>query len=72
MSAWWSRVGDVVEKHNRRSPKFAAATRVSFAVGMGGARVADCGIYRRDPEKHPDEPNVLPEMMEKARKRSGR
>ena len=69
MSAWWSKVGDVIERHDGLRPKFAAAIRVNFAVNGGGAKVEDCGLYRRDPAKHPDEPNVLPGEIAKAQRK---
>lgn len=65
--AWWTRVGDKIEKHDGRKPKLDAAITLRFATSMDGVKIEDCGLYKRDPVKHPDEPNLLPEMAEKER-----
>lgn len=72
MSAVWSKVGDKIERHDGRSPMFAAAVRVDVAVTMGGADVDSCGIYRHDPAKHPDAPNILPAKLAKARAKAAK
>lgn len=69
MSAWYSRVGDKIERHDGRRPKFAAVIRCTITVSMGVAKAEDCGIYRRDPAKYPDEPDVFAAMLEKAQAR---
>lgn len=69
--AVWSKVNGVIEKHDGQKPMFSAAARISFACA-GGATVEQCAIYRRDPAKNPDEPNVLPEKLEKARRKGQR
>jgi hypothetical protein len=68
MASVWSKVGDKIEKHAGPRPMLQAAIRVNFAVNMGGADASTCGIYKRDPAKHPGEPDVLPAQLEKARK----
>lgn len=68
--AVWSKVGTEIEKHDGRKPMLAAAIRVGFAVSMSGAKPATCGIYKRDPVKHPDEPDVLPALVAKAQKKA--
>lgn len=72
MGTVWSIVRGEVEKHDGRQPMLAAAIRINFAVNVGSASVGDCGIYRRDPRKHEDEPNILPAKIEKARKAAAR
>jgi hypothetical protein len=71
MGAVWSKVGDEIEKHSHRNPMLSAAIRIQFAVSFG-ADVKSCGIYRRDPAKHPDERNILPAQIEKAARRKKR
>lgn len=68
MSAWWTKVGDEIKKHDGRRPKFCAAIHLNFAVNLSGATLESCGLYKRDPAKHPDEPNMFPAMVEKARR----
>lgn len=69
MSAVWTKVrGWETEKHNGPSPMLSAMIRIRFATSMDSIAVGDCGIYRRDPEKHSDAPNLLPDMVEKARR----
>ena len=70
--AVWSKVDNVVEKHSAPQPMLAAAIRCNFAVNAGGIPLDRCGIYRRDPAKFPDEPNILPEQIAKAARRKGR
>lgn len=65
MSAWWSRTPDGVKKHDGRKSKLAATIRLNLAGTMGGYPIESLGLYRRDPEKHPDEPNALPGMIAK-------
>lgn len=72
MSAWWTKVDGKVERHDGRKPKLGAAITLNFAINMGGVPTALCGLYRRDPTKYPDEPNLLPAEITKARKRAGR
>ena len=54
---------------NEHKTKLAASMRLSFAVGAGGAKPEDCGLYKRDPRKHPDAENLLPAEMAKAERR---
>lgn len=70
--AVWSKVQGEIEKHDGQKPMMAAAIRVNFAVNLSKVPVEECGIYRRDPEKYPDEPDILPAKLEKARKRATR
>ena len=55
--SWWTRRGAKIEKH---STKMKAAITVNFAHAMGGVALSDLGLYRRDPARYPDEPDVLP------------
>lgn len=66
MSAWWSRTSKGVEKHAGRQPKLSALIRLNFARNMGDDPLDALGLYRRDPAKHPDEPNVFAEIVQKA------
>jgi hypothetical protein len=60
---WFSKAfGGVIESHNQ---KLWAISRCNFAAG-GGESVASLGVYRRDPRKHDDEPNLLPTLIAKA------
>jgi hypothetical protein len=70
--AWWTKVRGVIEKHGGTKPKLAAAIRLNFAVSMGGAQASDCALYKQDPAKHPDTPDLFPAELEKARKRTAR
>lgn len=68
--AWWTKIerenGKVeIEKHEDRQPKLGAMIKLNFARNMGGVPLEKLGLYERDPEKHPDEPNVLAQMIEK-------
>lgn len=67
--AWWTKVGDKIEKHGKRQPKLAAMIRLNFARNMEGVPLEQLGLYRRDPGLHPGEPNLLPEMVEKTRQK---
>lgn len=64
--AWWTRVNGTVKKHDQ---KFGAMVRINVTVGYGEAMAEECGLYRRDPEKHADEPNLLPGEIEKAQRK---
>lgn len=66
MSAWWTKTPEGVQKHDGRRPKFAALIRLNFARTMSGHPLESLGLYRRDPEKNPAEPNVFTAMLEKA------
>lgn len=72
MSAVWSKTPDGIEKHTAQRPMLAAAIRVNFAVSLGGASPEACGIYRQDPDKHPEAENLLPAQIEAARKRAAK
>ena len=64
--AWFSKAfGGKIESHKQ---KLWAVSRCNFAASDGQA-VADLGVYKRDPSKHPDEPNLLPDMIAKAQRR---
>jgi len=67
--AWWSKVNGEVEKHDGRRPQFAALIRINFARNLSGVPLDAMGLYRKDPEKHPDAENVLPAMVEAHEKR---
>jgi len=61
--AWWTKAnGGVFERHDTQ---MSAAIRLNFAHTMGGEPVSELGLYRRDPSKYPDEPNVLSETLAK-------
>jgi hypothetical protein len=68
--AVWSMVDGVVKKHADSKPMLAASARIMFATLYGKVASAKCGIYRRDPAKNPDEPNVLPELVAKANRKT--
>lgn len=68
--AWWTKVVgagtlDGIKKHDK---KLGAIITLNFAVSFG-ANHADCGLYKREPQTHPDEPNLLPAMLAKIRQR---
>lgn len=65
--AWWTKIGGTLKKHDT---KLAAGIALNFAVNVGGKRLQDCGLYRRDPSKYLDEPNLLPGEMAKAEDRA--
>lgn len=67
---YWSKVADdPIEKHD---DLLSAGIRIRFAVKMGGIPVEQCAIYKRDPAKHPDEPDILPAQIRKAGRRAWR
>lgn len=59
--------GPVYEQHKT---KLDAGIALNFAVRMGGAKVEECGLYKRDPRKHEGEQDLLPAEQVKARKRA--
>ena len=63
---WFSKVGDEVKEHDQ---KLWAIFACKVAVSMGTSKVEDCAIYKRNPAKYPDEPNLLPAMIEKERQK---
>ena len=63
---WFSKVGDAVVEHKQ---KLWAIFACKVAVSMNTAKIEDCAIYKRDPAKYPDEPNLLPAMVEKERQK---
>lgn len=67
--AWFSKAfGGEVKRHEK---KLWAISECNFAA-HGGASVTDLGVYKRDPSKYPDEPNLLPALIAKAQvKRTG-
>ena len=67
--AWWTKVRDKVERHDGPRPKLAAAIRLNFEINGGEVPAEECGLYKRDPVKHPDAENLLPGEMAKARAR---
>lgn len=69
MSAWWTKTPEGVQKHDGRKPKLGAMIRLQFASTMGKHPLDSLGLYRRDPEQHPNEPNVLPAMIAKEESR---
>ncbi len=63
--AWWTKAnGGKVEEHKT---KLDAEVRLNFAKNAGGEPLESLGLYKRNPEKYPDEPNLLPAMIEKHR-----
>ena len=69
--AVWSMVDGVLKKHAERKPMLSAGIRVSVAVTCG-VPIKNCAVYRRDPAKNPDEPNILPELAAKAERATKR
>ncbi len=67
MSAWWSKVGDEVKKHDGPRPLTAAMARLNAHVSMKGVSLDACALYRRDPMKNPTEPNALPALIARLR-----
>ncbi len=70
MAAWWTKIerenGNVeIKKHDDRKPKLGAMITLNFARNIGEVPLEKLGLYKRDPEKYPDEPNVLAQMIEK-------
>lgn len=65
--AWWTKVVDGsspgVKKHKT---KLEAGIELRFAIRMGGSTPELCGLYKRDPKKYPDEPNLLQKTVERA------
>ena len=62
--AWFSKAdGGKIEQHKQ---KLWAVFRCKVATTMSAEAVADLGVYKRDPSKFPDEPNLLPDMIAKA------
>lgn len=72
MSAWWSKVQGNTEKHDGPSPQMQGAIRIRFAVTMGGIPAEECGLFRRDPDKYPDEPDMLPGLVARANRAAAR
>ncbi len=73
--AWWTRVeredGKVEEtRHDGKQPKMSAAIALNFARNVGGVPLEKLGLYKRDPSRFPDEPNLLPEMMRKLQEKA--
>lgn len=61
---WYSKAfGGKVEEHKQ---KIWAISRCNFAAS-DHEPVEALGVYRRDPRKHTDEPNLLPGLIEKVR-----
>lgn len=65
MSAWWSVVDGVIEKHNGRSPKWSALVRLDFARAFRRVPFEKMALHRQDPETHPGTENVLATMVAK-------
>ena len=63
---WYSKVKGEIEGHKQ---KLWAIFRCNFSVSMKMATVEECAIYKRDPRKHADEPDLLPALIEEARRR---
>lgn len=63
--AWWIKiVGTELAGLTEHKTKVAALMRLSFAMNVGATR-DECGLYKRDPERHPDAQNLLPALVEK-------
>ena len=61
--AWFSKAFDgTIKKHNR---KVWAIARCNVAAS-DGQMICHLGVYKRDPSKHDDEPNLLPGLIAKA------
>ncbi len=59
---WWTKVGDEVERHKT---KLDAGITLNLAAALAGKAPSALGLYKRDPRKHPKEPNLLPELLAK-------
>lgn len=70
---WWTKVdaGALagVQEHKTR---LQAGITIRFAVMCGGASPELCGIYKKDPRKHPDAENHLPRIAAKADRAASR
>ncbi len=71
--AWWTKV-DAGELAGVKLHKtlLQAGITVRFAVMGGGATAEQCGIYKKDPRKHPDAENHLPRLAAKANRAAAR
>jgi len=65
MAKWYSMIRGDVNEHNGKLWAISACN----IHGAGGVPVSEMGVYRRDPRKHPDEPNILPVEIEKTREK---
>mgnify|MGYP000060535283 FL=1 len=63
---WYSKVKSEVEVHKQ---KLWAIFRCNFAVSAKSATIEECALYKRDPRKYADEPDLLPAIIEEARRR---
>lgn len=65
--AWFSKAFDgKIERHQQ---KVWAIVRCNIARGAAGEAPENLGVYRRDPSKYPDEPNLLPGLIEEAQRK---
>lgn len=62
---WWTKINGKVEEHR---VKIAALMTIS-GMTWGDAKVEECGLYKRNPSKYPEEPNLLPKELAKAQDR---
>lgn len=69
--AFWTKVGDLLQKHDGIQPKMWALFRINVAVNgtSPGIPISDCSMYRRDPSKYPNEPDILAAEMEAFRQK---
>lgn len=66
---WWTKIRTKVEKWDGPKPKMRAAIALNFARNMSGVPLEELHLYRQDPEKHPDTPDVLPVEMDRIERR---
>jgi hypothetical protein len=66
--AWWSRVGDEIEKHDGPQPKLGAMIRLNFSAATG-TPIERLGLYKQDPVKRPDAENLLPGEIAKVQQK---
>lgn len=67
--AFWSKVAGKIEKHDGRQPKLWAIFRINVAHNVESIPLTSCALYKKDPERYPDTPDILPEELEKVRQK---
>jgi len=68
--AWWTKiVGGPLDGVKKHGTKLEAVIEINFGRLDGKVVLKECGLYKRDPRKYPDEPNLLPTALERAKKR---
>jgi hypothetical protein len=59
---WWTKIRGEVKKRDGREAKALAAFALTVARSTG-IPMAELGLYRKDPVKHPDAVNELPALV---------